>query len=254
MADDKDKQNDDLSNKVEVLTDAVGKLAEGMKSIQANYGNLSENVNQLASLQQDFYQRQQQQSQTSDTDEDEEDTFMNFDDKSLEDLNRAQFMQVMMGQFSKMLEKNNKQLMERVESVDSKVHKNDVRAELQAVVDRYEDFPYFKDEVKKILADHPEYSIKAAYLMAKEDNPEKASQVAEQLKAAKDDKEGDDKDPSTENKSDDGSEQKRTSGYGGLTPTSGQREGKPANMSTKEAAEDAWAESMKGIDLDGLGQ
>lgn len=228
--DDKGKTggDDDLAKKLESIVGVVDTLAKSQanlqKSVQESLGALSTSIKDLA--------ERGAGKQGSADDADEDDLLA---DADLENLSRKDFLSVIMGNMDKMLKNFGKSVEDKVTNVSSRLDNKDIELEFKEVTAKYKDFTEWGPEIKKLINESPGLSLERAYKLARQEFPDKAKEVDEKFKDPNDGKD------------------KKSTGFGGLTPTSGRSTDKPTDMDPKDAAEAAWDETMADMDLEGNG-
>lgn len=128
------------------------------------------------------------------------------------------------------------------------------RASLEAAVKKYPDFIDFKNEIQLELKGNPYLTPEQAYLLAKNNNPEKVEALETKTQERK---EADDKKTAETKEAEDKVKMKETAdkvtgelfgdaagSFGGLHPTSGEGSGgtQKQDMTTDEASDAAWVE------------
>lgn len=237
--DDGKKDKDvDLTKQVATLTTLVGTLAGGFDAQKKAIDALTNNVGQLSNMSQEQIKAQQAAAQANQTDDEPEDTFELND---LEGMDRSAFMDVILNKVNKGFDKLSEQITGQVDKVKETVSTSNIQVEYDKVVAKNPDFNHYKAEIAELAKQNPEMSIKNMYTLAKANNPEKVAEVTKLIKKE------------TEQKQvEDAAEDKKTKakGYGGLTPTSGQRQELPSDMTQESAGASAWDETMADIELE----
>lgn len=234
---DKDKDKEvDLTKQVAALTDLVGKLAGGFDAQNKAINDLTTNVGSLSNMNKE--QLAAQQAATAAASEEGEQTF---DSNDLEGMDRSAFMDVILNKMNKGFDQFSEQMTTKLDNVNNSVSSSNVKSELKEVMDKNSDFNHYKTEISEIAKQNPEMKISDMYTLAKANNPERVAEVDKILKTESDQKQVEDAAKGNQNK---------TKGYGGLTPTSGQRQEMPSDMTQDAAGTSAWDETMADIELE----
>lgn len=244
--DDKGKEID-LTKQVAELTKLVGTLAGGFDAQKTAIESLTNNVSQLSNMNQEQLNAQQlaRQQQVDDNKaaaDAEDDT--TFDANALESMNRSDFMDVILKQVNKGFKDLSGQITGQIEKVNEGVNSSGIQIEYDKVLAMNPDFNHYKEEIAAIAQKNPEMAIKDMYTLAKANNPEKVIEVTETLKKEEEKIET--------KKAEDAAEEIKTKSksFGGLTPTSGQRQDKPSDMTQESAGNSAWEETMAEVALE----
>lgn len=195
------------ADKFNQLVSTVGGLAENMQSIQNA-------VSQLA----------QPRDNSGSHDDSLEDDNDNISD--LEVLSREDFAKHIINQINKQVGGTIEKLDQKINEASQNIQAVDSKAAVQKFAESKADFWDWKDELKSIVNDTPGISVERAYLLARQENPEKAKKLDAKYSPTDD---------------------KGKPKFGGLTPTSGQT-AKSTTMSSDEAAEKAWQDSMSDLE------
>lgn len=162
--------------------------------------------------------------------DDKSDTTTDDNEVDVDALDNRGLLKHMTGEISKLLEPIQKQLSHS----DTKIEQTRASSEVEKAASSYNDFYDFKGEIEERIKANPNLSVDDAYHLAKVHNPEKVIALQEAAQKIEDDKKEEDK-------------KEEKSAFGGLLPTS--TIGEPnQRMEAKEAANNAWDETMAGFD------
>jgi len=246
MPKDDDKGVDDLKQQVSELTKLVGTLAGGFDAQKTAIESLTNNVGQLSNMNQEHLKAQQdsqkrQQQATDDAAAAAANEEESFDANALEGMNRSDFMTVILNKVNKGFEQLSGQITGQIDSVKEGVSSSNIKGEYDKVVADNPDFNHYKAEIAAVAQKNPDMAIEDMYTLAKANNPEKVTEVTELLAKELDTKQAED--AANENKD-------KSKSFGGLTPTSGQRQDKPSDMTQESAGSSAWEETMAEVALE----
>lgn len=241
MADENGKESNEVDMKalmtqMQNITQAVGSLATGLDSNQKNIEALTGTVNSLTSM-----SKQQLENMQSVDDDDDDDFGSELGANDLEGMNRMDFMNHILGQVNKGFERIADQIGSQVSTVKDSVETTNLKQELNEVRESNPDFDHFKEEIAAVAKANPNMAIKDMYVLAKANNPQKVEEVTKTLETQ-----------TLENEKKAAEEAKKTQskGFGGLTPTSGQKTEIPTDMTQEAAGNAAWDETMANIELE----
>lgn len=192
--------------------------AEQFNQLVGTVSNLAQNMQTIQSS-----ISQLTEAGNTDDDEDAGDDDIGTD---LETISRADFAKHIVSTLNKQFNKQLESLNEKIEKTSQNVEAVDTKTSLKEFSSQHPDFWDWKDELQGIVKETPGISIERAYRLARAENPDKARQLDEK-----------------HTPSDAGKKSK----FGGLTPTSGQTS-KTTKMSSSDAAEAAWQDSMADLE------
>ena len=192
----------------EALVKTVGTLAQGMGSVQAGLTALSD-------------MESRRQTPADDDDEEEEDL------GDLETMSRADLVSTILKTVEKGIDKKLSAVSEKIEGLGNDLESRDIKSEVNTLASDNKDFWDWKEEIRSIAAETPGISVARAYKLARTENPEKAKKLDEKYEPKEEDK--------------------KKTGFGGLTPTSS-RTGETTKMDKTSAAEAAWLDTMGELD------
>jgi len=218
------------------LTNVVGSLATGLEATQKNVTDLTSNVGNLSNM-------NKEQIEANRLSAEEKNMADDLDANDLEGMDRSQFLGHIMGQVNKGFESLSNQMSGQVDAVRDNLNNGNLKSEFNSVREAHSDFDHYKTEIADIAKQNPEMKISDMYTLAKANNPEKVVEVTKTLDAEKlvNDKVA----------AEEAAKNKTTKpGYGGLTPTSGQRMEQPSDMTQENAGNSAWDETMANLELE----
>ncbi len=167
-------------------------------------------------------------------------------DEDLDEMSRSQFMSHIVEEISHVLVKP---LAQMVDNNAEGLTVKDTKKSVEDARDAHPDFMEFEREILQIAKDVKGISPERAYQMARNENPEKASEMdvkymseedKEKKKVEEEKKVAEEKGDST------------TEVFGGLTPTSGVPAEKADYKDNKEAFDAAWDENVTQAGLEGM--
>lgn len=196
----------------------MNQLAEALQTLATDLSGVKQTITEL---------KEAKPLPKNDDDEEEEEEV---DDADLESMSRKDFLKVVVKAVESKLGKEIQSVKTSAQKTSEEVERDRIRTQVAEVAEKNPDFWDWAEEVKSIANETPGISVKRAYALAKQENPEKAKQLAEKYKAKDGDKHGSgDADKS-------GSKPRK---LGGLLPTSGS-EAPSQKMDKRTAAEKAW--------------
>lgn len=254
-------ENDDLKETLKTLTGTMGQMMKGMQTMGTALTQVVEKMN----------------SQTSagggkSTNKDDIEGEFSVDGVDLERLDRKQLVSLIMKGVSAEVAKAVKPLSEQISSVDTNTNKLSAQQQVEKILadPKNKDFNDWVPEMKVILKDNPNLSIKAALTLARTENPDKTKELSDKYKlnegsttdddknnggdkgktVKKDTKSGPtlgykpkgDKSGASKDGDDKGGEKKKP-GYGGMAPSGGAEEEHNSNMDPSDAASKALDEA-----------
>lgn len=229
--------NDDLSAQVKQLSEAVVLLMKNQEGMQTSMTSISDSIKTLGSVSAQQTEAQKQQ-QIEDKAKAEADTLAasQLDNAELENLDRAGFLDHIMGEINKSISGLSDGLNNKLSAITERSDTDDTKAELASVQKAHKDFTDWIPEIQQIIKESQGISLSRAYKLARDENPDKAKEVDEMYR----DKGNNDGD----------AKGLKQTGFGGLTPTSGVQTDVPTDMTQDNAVEAAWSETMDGMDLE----
>ena len=228
MSEEDNKQNKELLEAISGMTKAIAELpGQVQKSVQ----------NGMTTV---LTEALQQQPKKKEDEDDPDDKIQQLDADDLEKMDRGQFAQHMVGLMTKEVGRILKPLAERIDETQNSAEVDRLKREIVQARSDHSDFDEFKREIHASIKEHPSLSIEEHYQLVKSANPEK---VEELEKKAKEEEEAKKKEE----------EEKKVVRFGGMTPGSGGKTEKTGKMSTKDAAEAAFEETMAEIPAELLG-
>ena len=166
-------------------------------------------------------------------------------DDDIEDMSQTQLVNHMLSEVGKMFEGSKTELDGKIEKVNSETNKERAERIVSEFKRDHEDFDEWKPELKEIINATPGLSLGDAYLLARQKNPEKASEMDEKYPPAS---------GKGSNEEDSGNENEGRGKFGGMKPGSENNSEKKSDMTKEEASDDAWTETFGNIsDLSELG-
>lgn len=257
------KPNEQQQNSPESLEGLNKVFGDMSKKLDDLPSQIAKSVNQglqsFAEQQQAMQQRQQRsQKQTKQTDNSgSDDKPKEVSEADLEKMSRAQFGNYIMKQIGSMIDEKLQPVQESLSTNVEETQRERVREAYQKAREAHPDFDKWKDEMSAIIEKQGYMDPEDLYLLARSKNPEKAKEVDEELEASSkgngEDKTKDEK----ANQDESDTTQKGGFPFHGLMPTSGTAgEGGDETdfKTTKDAAEAAFDEIMKGVDASVVGE
>ncbi len=213
-----EKQLTELTTAVKAQSAENEKLLRGMQALAG-----------VVKSQKDVVERMQTSFEESATNQGKQNSGSGASDQDVEALSRKEFLQdVILPQFSSMLDDKLKGVSDRLEHVSSEFETKSVRDEVSTVRESRADFDSWKEEVARELKSNPNLSIEDAYLLAKTRDPEKVTKIDAEIVKKKEDAER--------------SSAAKGSVFGGMRPSGGGEVEKRDDMNQEEAADTAWQE------------
>ena len=201
---------------IQLLTQSVGLLAQGLEKMEGNQTMILETLAKVT------------EQSTKQVKEQIEDKFG--EDIDLETLDRKDFAKFLLGKITTNIQDEMKKALE---GVDSKVQNLATSFESSKATEQIEktaadnpDFWEWSAEIKALLNENPSLSVKRAYSLAKSENQKKATELDKKYNPPKN--------------------EKKEASFLGLTPTSSlsTRETGAVKMTPNEAAEKAFDKIM----------
>lgn len=197
--------------------EVLGQLASALETLATDMSEMKKTVGEL-----------KEKPAPSDDDDDDDDEGTLPEGPDLESMSRQDFLKVVVKSVSKELGKELKKVQTSANSTREELERDRIKDQVSKVASANPDFWEWADEIRTIANETPGISVKRAYALAKEENPEKAKKLAEKFKD-KGDKNG-------SGESDGKGKPRR---IGGLLPTSG-AEAPTQKMDRRTAAQKAW--------------
>ncbi len=236
----KESENDDGKIDVKTLNETMKTIAEGQKGLV----NLPNVLNQMGTAINAITAKIEGMA-TNKPAVDSKPTVkepIKMDDQVIDDMTGSQLAAHIISQIGDVVKDAVKPVSDKVDDVDVRHQTGVTKSLLNKAVDDHKDFWSWKDEMTALAGQHPSLTPQALYTLARDENPDKATEIDKELAKKNDDLD------------DDGKKKEEPQVFGGLTPTSGVsgKEGK-SDMKSREAAESAWEQTMKEISPDIIG-
>lgn len=235
--DDKGTNDDGMKAMLEQignLTKVVGSLATGLETTQKHVSDLTSNVGSLSNM-------NKEQIEASRLAAEEQGMADELGANDLEGMDRSQFSDYILGQVNKGFDKLSEQMNGQVETVKFNASNTALQGEFNTVREANPDFDHYKNEIAAVAQQNPDMKISDMYTLAKANNPEKVTEVTKTLETEK---------IETDKLAAEEAKQNTSKGFGGLTPTSGQRIEQPSDMTQENAGNAAWDETMANIEME----
>lgn len=151
----------------------------------------------------------------------------------LENMNRQEYTQFLLGEFGKLVDSKLKPLSEEFSDARAGVERRFAKQDIDSAAEKYSDFDKFQGEIAEQLKRRPDLSIEEAYVLARLHNSEKASESDKEAQSAAEE---------ARKKA----EAEKAESFGGILPTSG-RVRSSESMDSEKAANAAWQEQFGNI-------
>lgn len=226
MSEENDKQGAEAAAAEENTVD-VGALAKTVETLAGTVTGMHDNIRTLSESLTGLTT-----SGKADAEEEDEQEDLNVD---LETLSRTDFARHLLGQMDRTIKDALKPVQQKADQTDEDFTKAQIKEQISVARKSHPDLDEWSGELKEVLKESPGLSLKRAIKIAKDENPEKAKQLAEKFKM-------DDADDDSGR-----AKGKGKKGFGGLTP-GGSKTQNSTRMSQKEASESAWDEAVSLLD------
>jgi len=213
------------AERLQKMEDSITALSTGLSSLTSGMKTMSDNITQLANTRKDPDKKERKQTDLT----------------NIEVLSRKEFLDVIEERVGDIVSKKISSVSEHIKDVDSRTTEENLSKQVKEVEEKHKDFWEWRDEIGKIVKSSPGLSVRQAYLLAKDSNPEKATEMAEKYKSDEDRKAEEEAKKQAELEKN----KPKETVFGGLTPTSGVTE-HSKEMSKDTAAELAWDKCMTG--------
>ena len=150
-------------------------------------------------------------------------------DDDIDDFSNSQLMSHMLSEFTKIVDGKIDGVTKEVGKHKSEADQASLQKEVTEFMEKHSDFREWGAEIKALNEVHPTLNVAQLYKMARDENPDKATEIDEKIEADK--KDGD-------------KDKKKTSPFGGLTPTSGKTVETEEKLTKDEAGEKAWSDTV----------
>lgn len=151
------------------------------------------------------------------------------DSRSLETMNRAEFMQAIFDKIEAMLDGKIEPLSKDIKNADEKASKKEIARQIKKAQEAHPDFWEWKEEMGAIANANPSLSVEDVYTLARTKNPDKVVEMDKKFKKG-------------DEKKDEEEEERKPNPDApfALTPTSGVTIEGSEDMTKDDAAEAAW--------------
>lgn len=151
-------------------------------------------------------------------------------DDDIDEFSNSQLVAHMLSEFTKIMDGKLEGISKTVGKNKSDADQVSLQKEVTEFMKEHTDFKEWGAEIKALNSTHPTLTIAQLYKMARDENPDKATEIDEKIEKEKE-------------KAEKGGK-KKTQPFGGLTPTSGQTVETDEKLSKDEAGEKAWQETV----------
>ncbi len=149
------------------------------------------------------------------------------DPDAINELENSQLVPLVLAEVGKLLDTKLGDMGKRIDGTDQRFVNKELEGQVKAILIEHKDFLEWSGEIKDLNEKSPGLTMKQLYMLAREANPTKSAEMDEKFKD-----EGDGK-----------GEEKP--GLIGLMPTSGVTVEGDEKLTTKEASEQAWEDTLE---------
>ena len=218
-------QSEPMPPYIEEMSKAISVLAKSVQDIQQQQEELAQKILSAARPGSRSEPGEELSSSGAVKEQESEEGWPSPDE--LETMSRRELLDLIERKLERRVEERVGKVLQEVQSVRARTEEEKVLQEISQLEKQHPDFWEWRDEMIKIAQEMPGISPRRAYLLAKQENPKKAEELAAKYQR-KDDK-------------DEGNEGARPR-FAGLTPTSGPAPAARGKLPPEKAAEAAFEE------------